>query len=283
MSHFGEVVKIIRKSKNLSMKEVVGDKLSIAQLSRFERGESNMTVDNFYYIMQRMKVSLEEFITVYNNYSSSEHIKFINKAATAYLNNDLRTLKELQLLEEEKLKKDSDDKFLKLDTILIKALIFTLDNQYTVPKKDIDYLVDYLFSVDEWGRYELVLFSNTTLIIPIKTLEMLALEIIKKTQFYSQIDENRKLVYVTVINVTSTCIFLGHLSTAMKFIHYLNRLNIPETDLYGRMFLKYLEALYSYKVGNKAKKMELEKIVSILEYLECSGTASKLSHEIANL
>ena len=38
--NLGEVFRMIRESKGLSQKEVVGDSISVAQLSRFERGVS---------------------------------------------------------------------------------------------------------------------------------------------------------------------------------------------------------------------------------------------------
>ena len=43
----GKILKIIRESKNMSLKEVAAGDISVAQLSRYERGISSLTVDSF--------------------------------------------------------------------------------------------------------------------------------------------------------------------------------------------------------------------------------------------
>ena len=42
---FGETIKKIRNSKNMTLKEAAGEALSISQLSRFENGLSIITID----------------------------------------------------------------------------------------------------------------------------------------------------------------------------------------------------------------------------------------------
>ena len=57
----GKILKIIRESKNMSLKEVAAGDISVAQLSRYERGISSLTVDSFYSCLRNMSVSLAEF------------------------------------------------------------------------------------------------------------------------------------------------------------------------------------------------------------------------------
>ena len=63
---FGKIFKVIRESKNMSLKEVAAGDISVAQLSRFERGVSGITLDSFYYCLKNMAVSLDEFQYVYH-------------------------------------------------------------------------------------------------------------------------------------------------------------------------------------------------------------------------
>ncbi|WP_153049720.1 helix-turn-helix transcriptional regulator, partial [Streptococcus suis] len=48
MGTYGKIFKLIRESKNMSLKEVAGDFVTPAQLSRFENGKSNLSVDTFF-------------------------------------------------------------------------------------------------------------------------------------------------------------------------------------------------------------------------------------------
>lgn len=56
MEKYGKVFKIIRKSKKMSLKEVAGEFVTPAQLSRFENGKSNLSVDTFFNCLKRMDI-----------------------------------------------------------------------------------------------------------------------------------------------------------------------------------------------------------------------------------
>lgn len=58
---FGETIKKIRNSKNMTLKEAAGEALSISQLSRFENGLSIITIDLFYDILSNLNTSTDEF------------------------------------------------------------------------------------------------------------------------------------------------------------------------------------------------------------------------------
>ena len=68
----GKIFKIIRESKNMSLREVAAGDISVAQLSRFERGISGITVDSFYNCLKNMSVSLDEFQYVFHNYIEAD-------------------------------------------------------------------------------------------------------------------------------------------------------------------------------------------------------------------
>lgn len=76
---FGKIFKVIRESKKMSLKEVAAGDISVAQLSRFERGVNGITLDSFYCCLKNMAVSLEEFQYVYHNYIDSDDVLFSKK------------------------------------------------------------------------------------------------------------------------------------------------------------------------------------------------------------
>ena len=49
---FGKIFKVIRESKNMSLKEAAAGDISVAQLSRFERGVSGITLDSFLLLLE---------------------------------------------------------------------------------------------------------------------------------------------------------------------------------------------------------------------------------------
>uniref|UniRef100_UPI001374D808 helix-turn-helix domain-containing protein n=1 Tax=Streptococcus suis TaxID=1307 RepID=UPI001374D808 len=75
-----------------TLKEVAGDFVTPAQLSRFENGKSNLSVDTFFYCLRRMNVIEGEFSTLYQSYfqidnlfSSEEFVRAVYSHNARYM------------------------------------------------------------------------------------------------------------------------------------------------------------------------------------------------------
>ena len=80
----GKVFKLIRNSKQLSLRQVSGGYISAGQLSRFERDESHLSIDAFLNSLNRLNVSLEEFHYTYNLYHQIDDVRFSEDLSEAY-------------------------------------------------------------------------------------------------------------------------------------------------------------------------------------------------------
>lgn len=151
-NNLGKCFKLLRESKGLLQKEIAGEVISIAQLSRFERGVSNINADTLYQCLENMNVSIAEFQCVCRNYLQNQTLLFQDEVAKAYIEKNTLTLKH-HLVKCQQLEASSPhQKFYKLNTIIVKAVLQQCDKKEKVAKKDVQFLVDYLFSVEEWGR-----------------------------------------------------------------------------------------------------------------------------------
>ena len=280
---FGKIFKVIRESKNMSLKEAAAEDISVAQLSRFERGVSGITLDSFYCCLKNMAVSLDEFQYVYHNYIESDDVLFSKKVAEAYRENNVVKLQNILASSESLVEKFPEKKNYRLNTIVVRAVLSSCNPDFQISKKDIEFLTDHLFSVEEWGRYELWLFTNSVDLLTLETLETFASEMINRTQFYNDLPENRRRIIKMLLNVISVCIEGNHLQIAMKFLNYIDHSKIPETDLYDRMLIKYHKALYSYKVGNSHALSDIEQCLSLLEFLDSFGVAQKLKAQFERI
>ena len=268
---FGKIFKVIRESKNMSLKEAAAGDISVAQLSRFERGVSGITLDSFYCCLKNMAVSLDEFQYVYHNYIEADDALFSKKVADAYQENNVVKLQNILASSEALVEKFPEKKNYRLNTIVVRAVLSSCSPDFQISKKDIEFLTDYLFSVEEWGRYELWLFTNSVDLLTLETLETFASEMI-----------HRRIIKM-LLNVISVCIEGNHLQVAMRFLNYLDHSKIPETDLYERMLIKYHRALYSYKVGNSHALSDIEQCLSFLEFLDSFGVAQKLKAQFERI
>ena len=280
---FGKIFKVIRESKKMSLKEVAAGDISVAQLSRFERGVNGITLDSFYCCLKNMAVSLEEFQYVYHNYIDSDDVLFSKKVADAYQENNVVKLQNILSSSEALTEQFPEKKNYKLNTIIVRALLSSCCSDFQISKKDIEFLTDHLFSVEEWGRYELWLFTNSVDLMTLETLETFASEMINRTQFYNNLPENRRRIIKMLLNVISVCIEGNHLLVAMRFLNYLAHSKIPETDLYDRTLIKYHRALYAYKVGNTNALSDIEQCLSFFEFLDSFGVAQKLKEQFERI
>ena len=73
------------------------------------------------------------------------------------------------------------------------------ENYYT--EDDLKDLTDYLFSVEYWGYYELLIFANTLDVLKHETLMVLAKEMSRRSDFYKEIPNNRRMISTMLLNV----------------------------------------------------------------------------------
>ncbi|SJZ55046.1 Helix-turn-helix domain-containing protein [Pilibacter termitis] len=85
MENLGELFRELRESRNLSMKSVVGTEMSIAQLSKFERGESEITLSKFYFIIERIGITIEEFELVAQGYKLNQFFQVFQELSSLYM------------------------------------------------------------------------------------------------------------------------------------------------------------------------------------------------------
>lgn len=282
LKEFGKIFKILRESKNLSLREASQGVISMAQLSRFERGQSSISIDSFFQCLDNINVLLDEFQAIYNDYTLTEDIRFNGELFEAYLNNNyLKLDKFLNDLEIEKIK-HPDKKSLYLNSIIVKIIIYNCNHNRKVSKKDLNFLVDYLFSVEQWGRYELWLFINSVSVLTIDTLVTLSSEMLSRVQFYDELIENRKKIYQMLLNVVTICIENDYLAQALKFMNSLDSLQLSEVDVFERIVHRFNKAYYSFKRGDKASMELMLEYIEILKKLDCLGTAEKLFSSIKN-
>ena len=74
--HLGETLKAIRQAKHLSLREVAGEQVSIAQLSRFERGLSTLSVFSFYHCLTNMDLDFADFQYLLTKFQAGIELEF---------------------------------------------------------------------------------------------------------------------------------------------------------------------------------------------------------------
>jgi Rgg/GadR/MutR family transcriptional activator len=264
------------------MTDVADSEVSQSQISRFERGESSMTIDKFMRLLANSSVTLDEFESLYDNFSLSEVNAFREDLAQAVDTQNVAKVRAILKDWEAKHKAEPQKRYPRINCIVIKTVLSNLAN-FTMPKDDVIYLKDYLMSVEDWGRYELWAFSNCVQLFNDATLNLVEASILGRVEFYKNININHQLVIRTTLNLISIFIQRKNFRLALKYINYLEGINISIDFLYEKLMLRYNKGFYRYKMGDKDGLDVMRECNEILGTLGCFDEENSRDRELEAL
>ena len=267
----GKIFRDFRINRSISLKQIADENISISQISRFERGETDISLARFLKLMENMHVEMSEFMDAVHGNDRSETIRFMRQLIPLEYKRDKAGFQRLFDEQKEKYEKSPSVYQYHLNMILAKSFICKCDDKVPFPGEYLDDVTDYLFSVEEWKIYELILVGNLYLFIDIPLLHSMGREIVNN---YSKNKANAQLVVITLLNIWETCIHRGELETAAYYRDVIPPMIEKETLLYEKNLYLFLSGLYRYKCGEKETgKQEMDRAIQIYEWLGCDNLA----------
>ena len=161
MKHLGQVFRFFREARHISLSEATGGEFSKSMLSRFENGQSELSAQKLFSALSAIHTETEEFTVAAGIQDHHSHKELLSQIQDLLQANQLDLLEKLYLKKEkvtQKSKRANDW----VERLIIKAYLCALKESEKASLGELDFLHDYLFSVDIWGRYELNLFSICT-------------------------------------------------------------------------------------------------------------------------
>lgn len=261
---YGQVLRRLREEKGYSLRQVSNGILSTSFLSKFERGESDISLTHFVKIVERMNISLDEFIFSANEYKPSELDNLISEIATAYQRNNITKLKNITKREYDRYEEFGFDAYL-CNSIMAEANMLNLEKK-RIDKKKSEFLATYLFKIELWGNYELVVYANSLTIFSPETVIALSKEVVKKTSMFKLVHKNFIQTLAILLNTIIVCLEQGLLNDALYFILTMENMNMAENLFYERTLLIFLRGIYEIKKGNVEPGKDLsQQAVSIMQ------------------
>ncbi|MBQ8278362.1 MAG: hypothetical protein IJZ23_00800 [Roseburia sp.] len=273
--NLGQVFKKLRTNRRISLKQISNESVSVAQLSRFERGESDLSIGKFLTALDNMNIEVSEFIDAVNNNQRTEQINFMSALIPLEYKRDVEGFIKMRDEEEQKFKANPDVYRYHLNTILLQSFICKCDSSIPFPQEYIDQVAEYLFITEDWNMYELILIGNLYLFIDIPLLHTMGQEILKRKDYYDEISSHRNLVTITLLNIWETCLHRDNLEIAAFYMDKIKDLLDNETDLYKKTIYLFLSGLQHYKAGAVLNGIdEMKRAIQIFEWLGCDNLAN---------
>lgn len=268
MEDFGKIFKKYRESRQLKLRDIASKELSTSQISRFENGESDLTITKFMHAIQLINMPIDEFMYTANHFKRDELNELLDKIVQYTSSRDIENLK--RLIFEEESKECNNATMKKIRVLLIKIHLYDLFGEKLYQEEDIHFLADYLFSIEYWGRNELLIFSNAIVAFNTETNLILLREMNRRTDFYKDIPQNRSMIASMNVNAYIFCIENSEWIEAQYFEQQLKETYFKETEIYERLVFIYAKAFHDYK-KNKDEKA-LNQLYDVIKAMKLAGS-----------
>ncbi|HGQ8658399.1 TPA: Rgg/GadR/MutR family transcriptional regulator, partial [Streptococcus pneumoniae] len=194
-SKLGITLRKVRKGKQISLCSVADEHLSKSQISRFERGESEISCIRLINILDKLHITLDEFLVLHNDdYTSSESfanlVQYIRKQYSSQSINNIACL----------LSDTSDYTLNSFEKTMVKSILHTMDSNIIPSDEELLHLTDYLFKVEKWGYYEIILLGNCVRTINYNSYFLLTKEMLNNYIYSSLNKTNKQIVSQLAIN-----------------------------------------------------------------------------------
>lgn len=273
MQNLGEVFKELRKSRNVSLQEATGGEFTYSMLSKFERGEADLSSMKLITALDNIHSDLNEFMYLVRGFSQKKVLAFQENLWDLY---DREGIDSLHSLYEETTKKyrSSAKKSYLLQMIRIKSLLVFFDSEIRATDEELTFLYDYFFTIEIWGNYELELFSTISTLFPLPLYFKYSREMLQKTDLLGSLPSNKVGIDTILINGLFKAIEEKDKLKADYFVFQIEKRELPESEAYLKIIYMIAKGYYDtiFKVENKGLE-KIQRGITILQDLEYVGGA----------
>lgn len=243
MQNLGEVFKELRKSRNVSLQEATGGEFTYSMLSKFERGEADLSSMKLITALDNIHSDLNEFMYLVRGFSQKKVLAFQENIWDLY---DREGIDSLHALYEETIQKyrSSGEKSYLLQMIRIKSLLVFFDSEIRATDEELTFLYDYFFTIDIWGNYELELFSTISTLFPLPLYFKYSREMLQKTDLLGSLPSNKVGIDTILINGLFKAIEEKDKLKADYFIFQIEKRELPESQAYLKIIYMIAKGYY---------------------------------------
>ena len=282
MQNLGEVFKELRKSRNVSLQEATGGEFTYSMLSKFERGEADLSSMKLITALDNIHSDLNEFMYLVRGFSQKKVLAFQENLWELY---DREGIDSLHSLYEETTQKYrlSGEKSYLLQMIRIKSLLVFFDSEIRATDEELTFLYDYFFTIDIWGNYELELFSTISTLFPLPLYFKYSREMLQKTDLLGSLPSNKVGIDTILINGLFKAIEEKDKLKADYFVFRIEKRELPESQAYLKIIYMIAKGYYDTIFNVKNKGLEkIQRGITILQDLEYVDGAIYYENYFAN-
>lgn len=282
MNYMGEVFKDLRTSRKISLKKATGGQFSYSMLSKFENGESDITISKLLIALENIHTELTEFVYLVRGFQPTAYDTLKNRIWEASDKHNLSLLQNMHQTEIEKYELHKDARHL-LHAIIIKSHMCLFDDQVEITDQELKFLYEYLFFIDIWGEFELKLFSDVSPLLPLDLYFQYTREMLQKVDFLGNLRKNKHYIQTILVNGLFKAIDEKKISKAAYFDKQIKDHFFEENDSYLRIVYMFADGQHDYIKRDREKGIaKMEQAIDILKLLNCTDSADYYRSSMKN-
>ena len=261
-SKLGITLRKVRKGKQISLCSVADEHLSKSQISRFERGESEISCIRLINILDKLHITLDEFLVLHNeDYTNTELfanlVQYIRKQ---YSSQNIKNIAAL-------LSDSSHYTLNSFEKTMIKSILHTMDSSIIPSNKELLQLTDYLFKVEKWGYYEITLLGNCVRTINYNSYFLLTKEMLNNYIYSSLNKTNKRIVTQLAINCLILSVDKEEFSNCTYLITEIKALLDNELNFYEQTVFLYATGYFEFKRHSDSGIEKMKQAIQVFDIL----------------
>ena len=162
--------------------------------------------------------------------------------------------------------RETNSHYHKLNAIFIESIVYGIDNNHKLSNQDTSYLTNYLFSVENWGYYEILILGNCCRAILPNLLFRYAKEALKKGKLYSSIPRNKQSLVQLLLNSLIIMIENSLYEESLFLKQATKNILSNSTDFFEQTIFLYLDGYFELKFHHNQKSiLKIEDALKIFE------------------
>lgn len=296
----GNLFRKLRKERGVSMGELANEWNSLAFISKFERGNTNISFNRLEHLLKGINVSLEEFLylrsqldnqTLYHYlsdrpfYLSGEFVAHLNQIF--YCNHRANKsadftqgIKEIHQMETTLGQGSNGAKFLRILCQMLRLNYQVNEEQKLGKRSDLEQLFDqlqelstpivsYLYKVDNWGVFEVMLFRFFQFGFPVEKTRQLLRIAVTRTQKLEGLQVMQGMRFELLFGTCSTFINFGRFDWAQEVLKEAEELLYDQGDLLNSTKLLFYQGWLKITLGSvEGGKQKCDQALSIFRILQ---------------
>lgn len=221
MENFGATYKKIRKSRCITQESVCQNLISRTTLSKFENNKLVPSITVFFKLLDRIDISMDEFIYIGKNYQISKKKELVNNFFSIFTN---KSIEDLNSLHQQCINflKENESKTIELLIWVIESLVELSSNDNKkipcLPKVMLSIPWENLQQYSAWSLDDIKIINCCLYMFPFDVAMNISTQLINQLLKYEKLQDLFLLQSAIYLNVTLLCLQNGETEKGKSYV-----------------------------------------------------------------